>query len=607
MKPLNKNDFLANMTTKPGVYQMLDQQGKSLYVGKAKNLKKRVGSYYRQIGLSAKTSALMKKVDDIKLTITHNETEALLLESRLIKSLKPRYNVLLRDDKSYPYIMITTKHSFPLLSFYRGGRSKSAKLFGPYPSVAAVRETLSLLQKIFQLRQCSDSFFANRSTPCLQHQIKRCSAPCVDYISREDYAKNVKLAALFLQGKNELVITDLITQMELESKSLQYEAAAKLRDQITALRKVQQQQVITTGSGNADIVVIVNKIDVYVVHVLMIRSGCVIGGENFRPKVPSSSSLSQVLGGFMGQYYFQSKLAQSIPEKIIINELIEDRVWLAETLSKQAKHKVVIQKSGYGKIKQWLMMAEANANQAVAIQLSIKLNYYDKFVAVQKQLGLSDVVERIECFDVSHSLGESTVASCVVCGVSGPIKADYRRFNIKNVKAGDDYAALKQALMRRYTQLKQHEEKIPSLLLIDGGKGQLNIAIAVLEELQVTGVDILAVAKGPTRKPGMETLLLSGRAKPIELPADSIALHLIQYVRDESHRFAIMTHRKQRAAARTRSILEDIEGVGAKRRRLLLQQFGGLQGLKKANVAQISALPGMNKALAQRVYDYLQD
>ncbi len=596
--------FLKSLPTKPGVYQMINADGKVIYVGKARDLKKRVASYFRR-QLDTKTQAMILQVVDIQITITSNENEALLLEANLIKQLRPRYNVLLRDDKSYPYLFLSTQHKFPRLDFHRGVKRAKGRYFGPYPSAGSVRENLSLIQKLFKLRQCSDSFFSHRSRPCLQYQIKRCTAPCVNFVDEESYRQQVDNAILFLEGKDDLVIDNLVVKMTSAADEKNYEEAARFRDQIKQLRRLQQQQVITGDSGDIDVLGVAEKMGQIAFTFLYIRGGRLIGNKTFFPKIPAQTDAQAALSAFIPQYYLNPVRAGNIPQRLILSVSLSDRQWIQDALQNELKCKLHISDRKLARYKQWQVMATTNAAHALAQHLSERNNVLVKLQALQEVLKLPNPIQRIECFDISHTQGEATVASCVVFGEEGEIKKDYRKFNIADITPGDDYAAMKQALTRRYTRLKSGEGVLPDLLMIDGGKGQLSQAAAVLEELQVSGVMLLGIAKGPSRKPGLEQLLLWGREQSLQLSADSVALHLIQFVRDEAHRFAIISHRAKRHKKRVTSPLEHIEGVGAVRRQKLLKHFGGLQALRNASVAEISRVAGISEALAQRIYDAL--
>ncbi len=591
--------FLKHLTPKPGVYRMLGAKGEVLYVGKAGNLKKRVSSYFRTAGLPPKTQALMAHVCNVEITVTHTEGEALILENHLIKELRPHYNVLLRDDKSYPYIYLSNQDTFPRLAFHRGARRAKGRYFGPFPSASAVRDTLSLLQKLFRVRQCEDSFFRNRSRPCLQYQIKRCTAPCVGLIDSDTYRRDLRHAALFLDGKSGEVIDELVQRMEEASQALDFELAARYRDQIASLRRVQERQYVSGDSGDVDVVAGVSQGGTTCVQVFYIRGGRNLGNKSFFPRAPADASPGEVLSAFLPQYY----LGKDVPQEILLSHAVEDQVLLAEVLSSQAGHRVALNNRLRGERARWVQMASHNAENALGLRLASRMGVQRRLEALQDALSLDQLPARLECFDISHTMGEATVASCVVFDNEGPVKSDYRRFNIADITPGDDYAAMRQALRRRYTRLKEGEGKLPDLLFIDGGKGQLRQAREVLEELQVEGVIIVGIAKGPDRKPGMETLFLSGKATPTILPGDSPALHLIQQVRDEAHRFAITGHRQRRSRARSTSVLENIPGMGPKRRQQLLKQFGGLREIARAGVEDLASVQGISRELAQRIYD----
>lgn len=597
--------FLKTLPNLPGVYQMVNKQGQVLYVGKAKNLKKRVSSYFTRTILETKTLSLMEQVDHVTVTITRNDNEALLLENNLIKELKPRYNVLLRDDKSYPYLYLSTQSVFPRLDFHRGPRRAPGKYFGPYPSASSVRETLTLLQKLFKLRQCSDSFFAHRTRPCLQYHIKRCTAPCVAYIDAEKYGLNVQHAILFLEGKSNEVIDDLAKKMDAAASDLEFENAARYRDQIVSLRRIQEQQYINSHGGDVDVIAIATAVKESCIHVISIRKGRIIGSRSFFPNAPEGSLSDEVLSAFITQYYLNPVRGSSFPDRVILNLKFSEAEWVENALAEQLHHKIEFIYQVRGKHRQWLRMAISNAENMLQSHLAGKANFYRRMEALQQTLKLANLPQRLECFDVSHTRGEATVASCVVFDIEGPRQRDYRRFNIEGIVEGDDYAALRQAILRRYTKLKAGEGILPDVLFIDGGKGQLHQAEQVLEELQVTGVTLVAIAKGEGRKPGLETLYFSGDRNPINLNHDSLALHVIQQIRDEAHRFAITAHRQRRGKARSKSILDDVPGVGPKRRRELLRQFGGIQELQRASVEDIAKIPGISLSLAQRIYDVL--
>lgn len=595
--------LIKSLTAKPGVYRMIDSGDQVLYIGKARNLRKRVASYFQRTPQGPKTQSMVRQIRRVEITITHTEGEALLLESNLIKELKPRYNILLRDDKSYPYIFLSNTDDFPRLSFHRGARRTKGQYYGPFPSAGSVRETLNLLQKVFLIRQCEDSFFNNRSRPCLQYQIKRCNAPCVELISREDYREDMRLAKLFLDGKSNQVVDKLVVRMEKASLILDYEKAASFRDQINKLKRVQEKQCIASGNKDIDVIACFEKQGVACVQVVFIRSGMILGYKAFYPKHTGHEDVEAILTAFISQYYLNKGTGRMIPPVIITSHPLIDEGLLTRVLNHQAGHRVQVLNRVRGDRAQWVKMALTNAQSAIVNQLASKTNIIKRFEQLQDALGLDSQPQRLECFDISHTAGNDTVASCVVMDITGAVKSDYRRFNIEGITPGDDYAAMRQALTRRYTRLKKGEGKIPDILFIDGGKGQLSEATRVLQELQVSGVVLVGIAKGPDRKPGLETLFLAERRTPINLPSESPALLLIQQIRDEAHRFAITGHRQRRAKGKKSSVLESIPGLGPKRRQLLLKQFGGLQGIVRAGVADLSTVSGINKQLAQRVYD----
>lgn len=590
--------FVKSLTSRPGVYRMVDAEGTVIYVGKAKNLKKRVGSYFRSTGLTSKTQVMVAQIVAIEITVTHTENEALILENNLIKELMPRYNVLLRDDKSYPYLFISGD-DFPRLSVHRGAKRKKGKYFGPYPSAGAVRESLNLLQKLFPVRQCEDSYYQNRSRPCLQYQIKRCTAPCVGLISESDYEKDVQHTIMFLEGKNQQVMDELSNQMDVASQNLQFEQAASIRDKIISLRRVQERQYVSSMQGDSDVLAAIVRDGIAVVEVSFVRGGRNLGSKSYFPKGSSDLTESELLTAFIPQYY----LGKDVPAEILLSHEVEDAQLLQDVLQTESGHKVSLRKPQRGHATRWLQMAMTNAEISLTQRISSRSNLLQRFEMLQDVLELDELPKRIECFDISHTRGERTVASCVVFGLEGAIKSDYRKFNIEGITGGDDYAAMHQALSRRFTRLNNGEGKRPDLLLIDGGKGQIKEAQEVLAELNLSDLPILGIAKGPARKPGEETLFLVGRAGEVTLSADSPALHLLQQVRDEAHRFAITGHRQRRAKARKTSTLEDIAGLGPKRRQKILQQFGGLQEVKRAGVEDLQRVEGISAALAQKIYD----
>jgi len=595
----DSSEFLKTLTSRPGIYRMLDSERTVLYVGKAGNLKKRVASYFRKTGLNVKTRALVEQIADIEVTVTHTEAEALLLESNLIKQLRPRYNVLLRDDKSYPYIYLSSEQEFPRVCLHRGARRRKGRFFGPYPNAGSVRESLHLLQKLFKVRQCEDSFFSHRSRPCLQYQIKRCTAPCVGLVSAAQYAADVRHTVLFLEGKSSQVIDGLVAQMEAASIEQEYEQAAVFRDQIANLHKVQEKQYISKERGDVDILACLTGKGNACVQVFFIRDGRNLGNAVFFPKVPLEPAAPAVLSAFIPQYY----LGKDVPSELLLSHPLDDGDLIAELLTGQSGHRVELCANVRGDRARWVQMALHNAEHALNSYNNTRKGFSGRMQSLSTVLGLDEMPERIECFDISHTGGESTVASCVVFGVDGPLKSDYRRFNIRAIQPGDDYGAMEQALLRRYTRLKKGEGRLPDLLLIDGGKGQVNAAIKALEELQIIDVRIIGVAKGSGRKPGLETLHIHGEKETLTLSADSPALHLIQQIRDEAHRFAITGHRQRRAKTRRTSPLEQIPGVGPKRRQQLLQQLGGLREVARAGVDDLTRIKGVNRKLAQQIYD----
>ncbi|UXY55415.1 excinuclease ABC subunit UvrC [Pseudomonas tohonis] len=594
------SDFLAACSGRPGVYRMFDEGGKLLYVGKAKNLKKRLASYFRKTGLAPKTAALVAKIAQVETTVTANETEALLLEQTLIKEWRPPYNILLRDDKSYPYVHLSDG-PYPRLSIHRGAKKQKGRYFGPYPSAGAIRESLALLQKAFLVRQCEDSYFRNRTRPCLQYQIKRCKGPCVGLVEPAEYAEDVRHSVMFLEGRSNALATELSTSMEQASMRLEFERAAELRDQVAILRRVQDQQSIEGGTGDVDVVAAIVNPGGACVHMISVRGGRVLGSKNFFPQVAIEEEVGDVLAAFVAQYYL-GNLERDLPQELIVNTAHEDFPTLIEAIAELRGRELSISHRVRTNRARWQQLAVTNAELALAARLANRQHMADKFEALAEVLELEEPPQRLECYDISHSSGEATVASCVVFGPEGALKSDYRRYNIEGVTAGDDYAAMHQALTRRFSKLKDGEGKLPDILLVDGGKGQMAMAQEVLQELAVPDLILLGVAKGVTRKPGFETLYLNDAAHEFTLPADSPALHLIQQIRDEAHRFAITGHRARRGKARRTSSLEEVAGVGPKRRRDLLKHFGGLQELGRASVEEIAKAPGISKKLAESIY-----
>ncbi|MFW5824669.1 MAG: excinuclease ABC subunit UvrC [Marinobacter sp.] len=600
--------FLKQLTERPGVYRMYDAGSNLLYVGKARNLKKRVGSYFRKTGLAPKTAALVSRIRHIEVTVTGSETEALLLEQNLIKSERPPYNILLRDDKSYPYIYLSGHSDYPSLTFRRGRTRKGqGTWFGPYPSSGAVKESLNILQKVFRIRDCSESYFRNRTRPCLQYQINRCTAPCVGYISPEDYQQDVRHATMFLEGKNPALIRDLLDTMEQAAANLEFEKAAACRDQINHLRHVQEQQAIDSEGGDADVIAMAQEAGVVCVVVIIVRGGRVLGTKDYFPRFSLEQNDEELLAAFLGQFYFGGSTSREIPRDILVTHLPEGQELLASALSEQAGRETRIRQNVRGERRKWLDLARTNARQTLATHLASKETVYRRLLALRDLLDLPETPSRMECFDISHSHGENTVASCVVFDENGPLKSDYRLYNIEGITGGDDYAAMRQVLTRRYRRLVSGEGKRPDLVLIDGGKGQLRMAREVFEELGITDIPLIGVAKGVTRRAGMEQLIDALTDRVYRVPPDSPALHLIQHIRDESHRFAITGHRARRDKKRRQSSLEGIEGIGAKRRRDLIRYFGSVRALRDAGVDEIAKVQGISKTLAETIYAALHD
>jgi excinuclease ABC subunit C len=593
--------FVDSLPGRPGVYRMLDAHGEILYVGKARNLKNRVGSYFLPSNVQPKVQALIGKTVNMEVTIANSETEALLLEYNLIKRHRPRFNVVLRDDKSFPYLHLETDHEFPRLNFYRGSRKEPGKYFGPYPSAGAVRDTLQQLQKLFRIRNCDDTYFANRSRPCLQYQIQRCTAPCVGLVSKEHYARDVSAAIKVLEGRNDEVGEDLSRRMEAAAGRLDFEEAAQLRDQLAKLKVIQAQQIVTADADHdADVIAIAAAGGEYCVALMFVRAGRSLGSTTFFPKAPLAEK-PEVLAAFVMQYY----LERDAPAEIIVEEAFDEMPLLQSTLAERLSHKVRICASVRGIRARWLEMMRNNAEQALNMRRLARVQVESSLEDLREAFDLEETPNRLECFDISHTGGTDTVASCVVFGVEGPLKSDYRRFNIEGIQPGDDYAAMYQALTRRYKRVRDGETPKPDVLLIDGGKGQLAEAAKVLGELGIEGVTLIGVAKGVDRRAGQEQLFLLGHDTPFILPPDSRALHLIQRVRDEAHRFAIAGHRRKRAKRHSQSILETIPGLGPVKRRELLRQFGGLQGILRAGVDDFTQIRGLGRELAQVIYEHL--
>lgn len=598
MANFDVDDFLKNLTSFPGVYRMLNAKGKVLYVGKAKNLKRRVSSYFRNSELAPKIHILVNQIYDIKITVTHTENEALILENNLIKALQPRYNVVLRDDKSYPYIFLSAD-DFPRLGIHRGPKQVPGQYFGPYPNIGSVWQTLKLLQETFPIRQCENNFYRNRSRPCLQYQIKRCTAPCVNLINKENYNQDIQHAIMFLKGRDQQVINELVIRMEKASQQLAFEQAAYYRDRIASLRRIQARQYISGKEMNIDVIGVVLKEKVACIEVFFIRGGHNLGNKTFLPKLEGNLTPQGLLSAFIARYY----LNREIPPILVLSHQPKDTNLLTEVLSEQAGKRIALIKPNRGPKTRWIKMALANAkinlNQCLAKQSSITT----RFESLQQLLNLANSPQRLECFDISHTQGTATVASCVVFDREGPRNTDYRHFNIKGITPGDDYGALRQALTRRYRQLQKKEEAFPDLLVIDGGKGQINQALIVLKEIGITRITVLGIAKGPKRKAGKETLFLAESETPMTVTSDSPALHILQHIRNEAHRFAIINHRKRRAKKSKLSPLEEIPGLGPKRRRRLLIQLGGLQEIIRAGVEDLAQIKGISLGLAQRIYN----
>jgi excinuclease ABC subunit C len=593
--------FVDSIPGRPGVYRMLDSDAQILYVGKARNLKSRVGSYFQPSNVQPKVQALIAKTANMEVTITNSDTEALLLEYNLIKKHRPRFNVVLRDDKSFPYLHLETNHEFPRLNFYRGSRKEPGKYFGPYPSAGAVRDTLQQLQKLFRIRNCDDTYFANRSRPCLQYQIQRCTAPCVGLVSKENYAREVSAAIKVLEGRNDEVGEELGRRMDAAAERLDFEEAAQLRDQLAKLKVIQAQQIVTAGvDHDADVIAVAAANGEYCVALMFVRAGRSLGSTTFFPKAPFAE-LPEVLAAFVVQYY----LERDAPAEIIVEQDFDEMQLLETTLTQRLSHKVRICSSVRGIRARWLEMMHTNAEQALNMRRLARAGIESSLEDLREAFDLEETPNRLECFDISHTGGTDTVASCVVFGVEGPLKSDYRRFNISGIQPGDDYAAMYQALTRRYKRVRDGEIVKPDVLLIDGGKGQLAEAAKVLEELGIGGITLIGVAKGADRRAGQEQLFLLGQNTPTILAPDSRALHLIQRVRDEAHRFAIAGHRKKRAKRHSQSILETIPGLGPVKRRELLKQFGGLQGILRAGIDDFIQIRGLGRELAQVIYEHL--
>ncbi|MDR2013090.1 MAG: excinuclease ABC subunit UvrC [Rhodanobacter sp.] len=591
--------FVKTLTSAPGVYRMFGAADDLLYVGKARNLKKRVGSYFLKPNMEPRIAAMIAQIARMETTVTRTEAEALLLEAQLIKSLKPRYNIVLRDDKSYPYIHLTAGE-FPRLTFHRGARNGGGRYFGPFPSAGAVRQSLDLIQKLFRIRNCQDSYFRNRSRPCLQYQIARCTAPCVDLISTAEYAQNVRHAEMFLDGRGKAMMDELLANMEHASMELAFERAALIRDRIAAVKRVQAHHYVQGASADMDVIACVIRSGIACVSVLFFRNGVSLGSRDFFPRLAGAPDESAIVASFIAQYY----LERPVPAELIVSHPPppEDAGPLVEALGERSGHTLEIKANVRSERARFLDLAKRNAQAALTTRLASRQTLLSRLEALRDLLELGETPQRIECFDISHTMGEATVASCVVFGPEGAEKSQYRRFNITGITPGDDYAAMRQALERRYRRIQNGEGVRPGLLLIDGGKGQVQQVVDVLDELGVTDVPIVGVAKGEARRPGEETLIVGRSDRTFWPGPESLASHLIQAVRDEAHRFAITGHRDRREKAREASSLEDIAGVGARRRSALLRHFGGLGGLSKAGVEELMQVKGIHRSLAERIY-----
>ena len=601
MKTFDHKNFLESVTKRSGIYQMFSKENKLLYVGKAKNLHNRLSSYFRGKGLDTKTLLLVAKIDRIEVTITTTEVDALLLENNLIKHHKPPYNILLKDDKSYPYIHLSDDN-FPRMKIYRGTKRASGKFYGPYPSTTAVRESLHLLQKVFRIRDCENSYFRNRSRPCLQYQIERCSGPCANLVSRQEYEQQVKNASLFLKGKSRELMNNLADSMEEASNSKKYEEAAKYRDQIKYLQQVQANQEIEGVRGNLDIIAVSVRGGKACIQMLFVRDARVIGSKTFFPPLKLNADKEKIIEAFLPQFYISG--ANIIPGEIILNASVENLELIAEVLTREAGRTVKLKSRVRNVRAKWLQLAEqtsiSNLNTHIATRQSIQA----RLLRLGELLNLDDSLQRIECFDISHISGEATIASCVVFDVEGAKKSDYRKFNIEGIVPGDDYAAMEQAVMRRYKRLEKGEGAYPDLLLVDGGKGQVTTVIKILDKLSIDSLKVVGVAKGQGRRAGLETLIDGRSLRKWSLKPDDPALHLIQQIRDEAHRFAIAGHRAKRDKKRKSSMLDGISGIGPKRKRDLLRHFGSYAGVQSANVTELEKVPGINAAIASRIYEY---
>ncbi len=600
-KVFDGKEFARRLSAGPGVYLMRDADGTALYVGKAANLRKRVSSYFDARPKIERIMRMVARIQSIEVSLTRTEAEALLLENEWIKSLKPRYNVLLRDDKSYPWVMLGSDHEFPRIAFHRGGKDKGRTYLGPYPSASSVRESINLIQKLFLLRNCEDSYFSHRTRPCLQYQIKRCTAPCVDKINTAEYARQVEDALLFLRGHSQKVITRLIGRMERAAGSQLYEQAAQYRDQINHLKQMQARQFVSAGNGDLDIIAVARFQRACAIEVISVRGGRSLGQRDYFPTQSEGHSDAGILHAFLGQYFRERKP----PPELIISHPLEQQKLFEAVFSERCGRKVRIQAHPRSHRKQWLELAGRNALNALHMRSTESSRINQQFEALAELLQLEETPQIIECFDVSHTSGHKTVASCVVFGHEGAVKSRYRRYNLKGFEPGDDYAAMREVLSRRYRKLQKEEGHLPDLILVDGGKGQLGIAIDVLAECGLSDIPLMGVAKGSSRRAGYEEWVLPVAPHSLQPGPESAASHLIQQVRDEAHRFAITGHRGRRQKAAVHSVLEDIAGVGAKRRRALLTHFGGIQGVRKAGVEELAGIPGINRQLANRIFKAL--
>jgi len=598
----NGKKYAQQLPEKPGVYQMLNDE-KVIYVGKALNLKNRVTSYFSGKAKDSKTMALITHVDAMRFSITRTEGEALILENQLIKQHKPKYNILLKDGKSYPYIYCSeNEDTFPRLEFRRGVKKGQGRYFGPFPSAQAVRYTLNHLQKLFKVRQCNNTTYSNRSRPCLQYQINRCSAPCVNKVKQSDYQLQLHYTHEFLLGKSHQVIEELINAMQKQSKLMNFEKAAEIRDQIKDLKIIQSQQVVESkSSNNMDLFSVSNELGLYIVTLCAVRGGQMLGHRNFYPKTPSQSSNKEVLTAFISQYY-QDK---PVPNLLIINKNIQEKQWLESALSQIASNKISIVTQPRAERKKMLELNNLNMKNALELFVAKKANWQHQWQTWVKQVGLKKVPKRVECFDISHVFGEKTRASCVVFDSTGAKKSSYRNYKVSGITAGDDYAAMRQVIEKRLQSIEKHKYGLPDVFLIDGGKGQANQALKILKDNKIKTIEIIGIAKDDQRRAGQERLFILSRNSMIKPDSNSLLSHMTQFIRNEAHRFAITGHRKALAKSRRKSLLEGIDGIGKKRRADLLQHFGGLQGLKKAGVEDLSQLKGISDEIALRLYAHL--